>query len=438
MKRTLGIILAAALALLGGAVTAHASKSYTLSDIFMTIELPDGWTVFTRDMEPGDPAYEALGSDKATVDGLLASGDIYLDAMNESMSLEIAVSITKDMENVFDLNLLSEQAKEDALKNIEDVLAASFTVTGTSRYKTGQTTFLCADMNGDVNGQTIYVREYATIINGSNMAVSLCSYGDPISAESEGLIKGVIDSVTFTKVLEKPSATFAPPASATKAELADLKLSVEIPEGWIVYTRDLSGDDPSYAFLGTDKAAMDKMLAENNEYLYAVLPGRPAEISLAKTDDARGVFDYNLKQESELDAEAQAIIDSTLKDYPGDEITLTGTYKHAQALFLTADWRSPSENAYRKLYRTIYNGMGLDITLVTYGNPASAEQEAALKAVADSVVFAETLQKPAPRTWIWDAIGGAAALGVVAYFIFATTRRRAAKKNGEGTDEGQS
>jgi hypothetical protein len=114
--------------------------------------------------------------------------------------------------------------------------------------------------------------------------------------------------------------------------------------------------------------------------------------------------------------------------YPGDEITLTENYKHSQALFLTADWYTPSLNTYQRLYSTIFNGMNINITFLSYGKPATDEQRQILKGVVDSAVFTVTLPGPASNTGVWS-VGGAALLGILAYNIYRVSKRRKTGNN---------
>jgi hypothetical protein len=226
MKKVIGVILAVILALFGGTATALASKSFVLSDLSMTMQLPDGWTVFTRDMDPGDEAFGVMDTDKKTVDELFQKSGIYLDALNEGKTLEIAVSMTKDTEGIFNLNLLSESEREDELNKIKDALAKNYTVTDSSQFKTEQATFLCADLSASMNEKTIYIREYATIINGNDIAITLCSYGGDNSEDNKSMMEGVMDSVTFTEVLDKPETTPAPSGSAQPAADAGMQQGI--------------------------------------------------------------------------------------------------------------------------------------------------------------------------------------------------------------------
>jgi hypothetical protein len=427
MKKTVGVVLAVLIVLAAWITPAHASKSYSLKELSMTVEIPDGWTVFTRGMDANDPAFESLGTDKATVDELLQNGNIYLDAVSADTAAEMAVSMAKDPNNIYNLNLLSGAELDSAVQRIVDLLSINFKVAEHSVYKTGQATFVYAYLSGQFNGRTQYLKEYVTIVNGMFIAAALSSAA-PVTEAYDKIIKGVADSIVFTEILPKPDVMYTPPKDAVKVELPDLKMNIEMPGGWVVFTRYMKPDDPVFGFMGTDKAAVDKMLGDGNEYLHAVHRDTLAEISVSMTADSDNIFDYNKKTEAELAAEAQAILSNTLKAYPGDEITLTENYKHSQALFLTADWYTPSLNTYQRLYSTIFNGMNINITFLSYGKPATDEQRQILKGVVDSAVFTVTLPGPASNTGVWS-VGGAALLGILAYNIYRVSKKRKARNN---------
>jgi hypothetical protein len=81
--------------------------------------------------------------------------------------------------------------------------------------------------------------------------------------------------------------------------------------------------------------------------------------------------------------------------------------------------------------------MSFNITLITYGVSATAEQEELLKSVVDSVAFTKALQKPATNTGIWS-VGGAVLLGVIIYNINSASKRRKARNSStnSGTNSG--
>ncbi|MGE5494449.1 MAG: hypothetical protein ACM3S4_03985 [Burkholderiales bacterium] len=222
MKKTIGVIFAVMLAFACGAATAYASQNYVIGGLGLTLELPDGWTVFTRNMDPGDKAFEAMGADKQTVDEFFRKSGIYLDAVSEDKTLEIAVSGRKNADGISDLSSLPETEKQKKLGAIRDMLAQNYTVTATSQYDGRQATFLCADMSASLNDETIYIREYATVINGSDIAITMCSYSGELTEESKEILSGVMESLVITEVLEQdeaPAASNAPEAGGSQGIL---------------------------------------------------------------------------------------------------------------------------------------------------------------------------------------------------------------------------
>ncbi len=222
MKKTIGVVFAVMLAFACGAATARASQSIVIGGLDMTIELPDGWTVFTRDMDPGDKAFEVMGADKNTVDEFFQKSGIYLDAVNGDKTLEIAVSGMKNTDGTFNLSRLPETEKKEKLGAIKDMLAQNYTVTESSQFDGSQATFLCVDMSAALNDKTIYIREYATVINGNDVAITMCSYAGELTEENKSVMAGVMESLSFTKVLEQdeaPAVSAAPEAGEPKGIL---------------------------------------------------------------------------------------------------------------------------------------------------------------------------------------------------------------------------
>ena len=81
-------------------------NTYRLDSLGLSIEIPEGYTVLTRDTSANDPSLDVFGLTKDDLDSLMTDGNIYLDAWDDSTMTEILVTMTKS--ELGDFNSLSD------------------------------------------------------------------------------------------------------------------------------------------------------------------------------------------------------------------------------------------------------------------------------------------------------------------------------------------
>ncbi|MFZ5975455.1 MAG: hypothetical protein ACOYU3_08615 [Bacillota bacterium] len=223
-------------------------------------------------------------------------------------------------------------------------------------------------------------------------------------------------------------------APAAKYTIPELYMTVEIPEGWAVFTRDVKTDDPNLGLVGMDAESFKKVLEENDAYLDALKTEPISEITIVKQEndeDTRDVFDMKRLSDSEI----KEWIEKDPEKAEQMGITMNGysIYNHKQAKFVSVDVQFEANGmiAYGKWYFTIINGQGISITLKNYTGKVTAEQKQVLKDVVDSVVFTEVKEKPFNIDWGKIAIGGAVggSVGAVAWLIVNVIKKKKKVQN---------
>lgn len=94
MKRFCSFILMLII-LLSMSTTAFAasSKTYSLDDLGMSIDVPSEYVVFTRDIADNDPNLSTYGLNKEDLLDLMKSSNIYLNAWDKDANFEIIVTM---------------------------------------------------------------------------------------------------------------------------------------------------------------------------------------------------------------------------------------------------------------------------------------------------------------------------------------------------------
>jgi hypothetical protein len=208
-------------------------------------------------------------------------------------------------------------------------------------------------------------------------------------------------------------------------------MAVDIPDGFVVFTRGMAENDPGFAALGTTKADIDGKLITNNEYLHAVMPDASAEIAVSMVPDKSGIFDYNLLSESDVEKGVKEFIKTAQKDYPDSNIIGHSIYKQGQAIYICMDYALPAGGSdyWYRTYVTVINGMVIQIKM-SANEQITAEQQDMLKGVIDSVRYTEVKQKPFSISEYWWIIAVAGAVLIMALRISKVRKKAKAARDG--------
>ena len=180
-------------------------KEYTLSDIGMTIKLPENMYILTRDIDENDPALAACNLTKETVLKNFKASDTYIKASEKNFLYDITVTMVKnsDTSTIDNLTALSD----DEVQGVIDNLLKQKIYTGCAKTKFNNTLFLALDLQYDSSNTKIYgIQEY-TVIKGTKVVITFQSYNGEITDNQKSLLNEIMNSVTFEGISseEQPS-----------------------------------------------------------------------------------------------------------------------------------------------------------------------------------------------------------------------------------------
>ena len=198
MKRKLLLFILLALLLTLGV---HAADTVRLEELGLTIEVPSGYYVITRNMAEDDPALSVFDMDSESVTKLLEKNDVYLDLMNEDDAFELTVSMTKNEERTMN------QFTDDALDSMADTLADQFdssglTVHSVQHFIQDSTVFFQIFVSGEQDGDPLQLLRYYTVHNYQTVVMDLLYWGSSLPENYERLAKSMIASIRFDQVDE--------------------------------------------------------------------------------------------------------------------------------------------------------------------------------------------------------------------------------------------
>ena len=173
------------------------------------------------------------------------------------------------------------------------------------------------------------------------------------------------------------------PARAASEEyvVSEMGISLDIPDEYIVFTRDMDKSDAALSDYGISKDELMEQFTAGNIYLNAVLPDGNEEIVVTMEENI--ISEFNGLGETSL-----LMLASTLKDgYEeyGISVSSYDIYHHPQLEFIRIYFNTTDKTAYGLQYYTIYGGQAMNFTMRSYDGPISGSQERTIQNVVDSV-----------------------------------------------------
>lgn len=199
------IVLVLCLLALGTSAYA-AGTVYDLPELAMHIQVPDGWVTFTRDLDNSNTDLQQFGYDKDTLASIYLENNIYLNTISKDPFAEIIVTMdtSEEIEKAYDLNIRNDKE----LASMQRELIDKHTNSGASvskymMFEHTQALFVAIEYAQPVAGNTVYSKDFSTIINGQAINISLHSYDTPMTDDLSQALQQMVNSITFSEVTTK-------------------------------------------------------------------------------------------------------------------------------------------------------------------------------------------------------------------------------------------
>jgi hypothetical protein len=161
---------------------------------------------------------------------------------------------------------------------------------------------------------------------------------------------------------------------------SDFGITLTMPDMGAVFTRDLPADDPTWERYGITKESFLPLMEDMNVYLSAPSPDFNLEITVSIEESLSSSYDTLSEQE----------LEENIRDWITYGLVDDGeVYSHPQVLFeKTTSTLTDGGNMLN--YITAFNGYYYTITLFCRDGQITAEREAMMDALVDSIVFDTT------------------------------------------------
>lgn len=202
MKRTISFIMAFILA---AVIPAFAQAEAWVGTDF-TFTAPEDMYQLGLNTDPGDPSWALAGIGdpeeklKEYQDMSVLVNFISKDGGNNIALMRKEVDQSKQ---IFDIRLLDEDEKADFLEGLATAQDDSVTISKDWYENSAGLLFfkLKIDLDGE---QEMHELIYGTIMNGYTLNVDIHTVGADITEEQNAAVMGIVDSMEFTSILEKP------------------------------------------------------------------------------------------------------------------------------------------------------------------------------------------------------------------------------------------
>lgn len=192
---------------------AYADNTISLDELYLDVTLDDGVWSITRDTQPDDPVWEALGAEPEELLGFMQANGIYLYAFPSDFSseLDLIVSDSDKIESFFDFNLYSDEEILNLYESLGDELlsGAGENIRQFELYQAAEAKYVLYRYDHEIDGVRVTSEVYSTFYNGRAFTFALTPFSGEYTEADAALLRSIVGAAHFTKQLSPSKPTFA-------------------------------------------------------------------------------------------------------------------------------------------------------------------------------------------------------------------------------------
>ena len=174
-------------------------------------------------------------------------------------------------------------------------------------------------------------------------------------------------------------------SSGKTYQLAELGMSIDIPTEYVVFTRDITDNDPNLSAYGLCKSDLLSLMKSRNIYLNAWDKDVNFEIIVTMIESK--INDFNLMSDTVLNTLASSFKSAYIDR--GITVEKYEIYQHDQAKFIKVYINQPNgaDKVYGLQYYTVYDNKAINVTMQSYSGKINSDKETILKSIVSTVHF---------------------------------------------------
>lgn len=237
MKKLISALLCTLMCIAMLPAQASSTESVFLSDVGVTITLPESWYLGARQDGADSELAQALELDGSTFDGLFTDGLYMIACPDISATCQLQV-IVKDDDSV-DMRTMTEADKQDLIEGGWAAEANGIDVLTCEIYATSYTNYM--KTHYQYSGFTAV--QYATVFDGKMYMYQYCDYtGNAVSAETIAELDAIVDAVVYgSEDASQASASpfsiptvnvISTPTGMEDIYVSDIGVTISVPAEW--------------------------------------------------------------------------------------------------------------------------------------------------------------------------------------------------------------
>ncbi len=402
----------------------YHGETYCLDEIGVEVTLPSYLQTVTRDSDFLPLAYNSVADLPEFID-MMTSSDIYLSSASTISSpfYEYVVSMTSDAstKKVGDLRNLNDAELADFIDGLKDSRpSAKYSAIG--RHIAGNVLYVVANYTDNSAANTVYVRQYVTIVGGNAYSIAQSSSESTINSEMRFQHRWIIDHMRYEDELstDNPEGNFPVDFSNQKVQdnisFEEMEVNFSVPEGFYTVTKDskVLPDELSSQF--TDTEAYWEVFDSNDVYLNIVSlePFYEIIVIIKENYNTHLVKDFReLTKDEIIDSTTSEVIKSQVTG--GTQYSNRTVYSAENASYYTYglktdnlttmnllndsyDFMHKSPTYYCEHYSTVVGGRLYGITLSTTDGSVTDDMKAQLRWFVDHIHYTNTDEVTLPKT----------------------------------------
>lgn len=218
MKKLISLLCALFLFSSLFAAPVRAESSVTITELGLDLTLPDELYFITRELPPGDPAWEMFDLPRDEMIRQLADNSFYLFAFPGGLDYTITLSVkaSEEQEKIFDFNLYpddeimalwnSEELNEELDEQLE---FEGVSLSDVRVHQSPEAKYLVFSADIAEEGSSGHLYQYTTVYNGRAYSLSVISLGEAAAESYDEVLCRIADSVHFHEKLKPSVSTYA-------------------------------------------------------------------------------------------------------------------------------------------------------------------------------------------------------------------------------------
>lgn len=186
--------------------TAALDDTYTFDEPGMSVKFPKSFHVITRQTPRGDEVFSTVDLDYDETMTAFHAANIYLRAYDPDDIYQISITIIKDA-NTEAVNNYSDLTAAER-KSILDAIQSDTSVSSAVEIKHNSNIFFDSSRESAVGGETVYINQCNTVINGYQIDLTLQKTEEAITPEDAKVLTNAANSLTFDHIRRNTGPVF--------------------------------------------------------------------------------------------------------------------------------------------------------------------------------------------------------------------------------------